>query len=87
MRDLSKTRDRASRLEQISPEEDRDGGDGTLGVAIVALVAGVVEVVSLVTLIDALGSGEVLSGLAAAAGIFLGFVAMFWAHSRLQSWF
>lgn len=87
MKERSRKRDRASRLERISPGEDRESGDGKLGVTIVAIVAGVVEVVSLVTLIDALGTGRVLPGLVAVAGIFVGFVAMFWAHSRLQSWY
>lgn len=86
MRDVSRTKDRASRLKRISPSEDADsGGSGRLRIFVVAAIAGVVEILSLVTLIDALGNQEVLVGLAAAAGIFIGFVALFWAHSRLQS--
>lgn len=72
-------------MDRISPDEDAGGGgSGQTGVYLVAIVAGVVMIFSLLTLVDALSSQRIIIGIAAAGGVFLGFVAMFWVFQRLQ---
>lgn len=79
--------DRRSQLDRISPDEDKRSGGGGVGVSVlaVALGAGFLMIFGLLKLIDSLTTGDIPIGILGAGAVFVGFVGLFWAYSRMQT--